>query len=249
MDEYSGNPEIYERFLDAAAALVMDQYGAAVADSVSRTAAEPVEIPEALDKKCRKLIREKLPKERRVRFAKKAMRFTVAAALCVVMLFGVTGILFITVEAVRIPIINFFIEQKTGYAEFGAPVIGRENTGLLPDEVSLSKAIGALLPLEYRLVLSEEDSDENTVFLYMNAAGESITVSIDIYNGVYRVDTEDAAFTETIVLGANDAYLISKNGYRMIWIDEKSERVYQLSASNLAKEDVIELAQKLEKIF
>ena len=33
MSEYSGNREVYERFLDAAAELVMDQYAVSVAEA------------------------------------------------------------------------------------------------------------------------------------------------------------------------------------------------------------------------
>lgn len=118
MEKYLNSEEIFEQFADAAAALVMDQYVTAMQESVAAEAEVPlVEIPEELDQKCRRLIKKKLAKKQRKYVAKKLLRFTRTAVLTVVILFGVVGILFTTVEAVRVPIINFFLEQKDGYLE------------------------------------------------------------------------------------------------------------------------------------
>lgn len=254
MDEYLGNSEIYERFLDAAAALVMDQYGAAVADSVSRTAAEPVEIPEALDKKCRKLIREKLSKERRVRFAKKAMRFTVAAALCVVMLFGVTGILFITVEAVRIPIINFFIAQGNGYIEIGS---GSAHAGsnIFDDgqdsgtNTDIMAQLASVMPDGYFVTEYTTTKSGGFAGLFESDSSESIYFFADSATKELRVDDERAEFTTKLRILSHEALLIEKDGYQLVWFDEDTSRLYQLSASELTREEVIALAKNIEKIF
>lgn len=227
---------------------------AAVADSVSCTPAKPAEIPEALDKKCRKLIREKLSKERRVRFAKKAMHFTVATASCVVMLFGVVGILFTTVEAVRIPIINFFLAQKNGYVEVSSvPAHVGANT---PDNgqdfganADIIAQLATIIPEGYSITEYTTTKGGGFAVLFENDSSESIYFFADSATKELRVDDEHAEFTTKLRILSHEALLIEKDGYQLVWFDEDSSRLYQLSASALTREEVIALAKNIEKIF
>ena len=251
MSEYSGNREVYERFLDAAAELVMDQYAVSVAEAWDSPAAERSEIPEALDKRCRRLIRKKLSKERRTRFVKKATRLAVAAMLCVVLLFGVAGILFTTVEAVRIPILNFFISQRDGYIEIGsmADPDGQIDSGTRRNTDELIAKLSELMPEGYTLVQSNNAWANNLTVLYKNSLGEGIYFCIETNALEFRVDTEAAGFVSDLVIASHDALLVEKDGYQLLWFDEEAKCLYQLSATSLTQEEIVELARNIEKIL
>ena len=113
MSEYMSDQEIYDQFAEAAAALIMRQYAAAAGKTVMKTTPEQ-KTSDALDAKCHKQIKKNLRKQQIKIVAKTGLRYTKRVAMVVLMLFGIVGILFTTVEAVRVPIINFFIEQKDG---------------------------------------------------------------------------------------------------------------------------------------
>lgn len=67
-------------------------------------------------------------------------------------------------------------------------------------------------------------------------------------NGL-RVDAERAEFTTKLRILSHEALLIEKDGYQLVWFDEDTSRLYQLSASALTREEVIALAKNIEKIF
>lgn len=116
MSEYKSDKELYDQFAEAATALIMRQYATSAGRTVMKTA--PMQkTSEELDERCRKQIKRNLRKQQMKVVAKMALRYTKRVAMFIVMLFGIVGILFTTVEAVRVPIINFFIEQKDGYLE------------------------------------------------------------------------------------------------------------------------------------
>ena len=110
------NDKEKQKDIDVTAAWLMKQYTLAVQEAL-QSETDDEEMPEELDKKCRELIKKEVKKQRYKQIAKKAGRFTCVAMLTVVMLFGVVGILFTTVEAVRAPIIRFFIAQKEDHLE------------------------------------------------------------------------------------------------------------------------------------
>ena len=110
------NDKEKQKDIDVTAAWLMKQYTLAVQEAL-QSETDDEEMPEELDKKCRELIKKEVKKQRYKQIAGKVGRFTCAAMLTVVMLFGVVGILFTTVEAVRAPIIRFFIAQKEGHLE------------------------------------------------------------------------------------------------------------------------------------
>lgn len=248
MEKYLNSEEIYEQFADAAAALVMDQYVTAMQESVAAEAEVPlVEIPEELDQKCRRLIKKKLAKKQRKYVAKKLLRFTRTAVLTVVILFGVVGILFTTVEAVRIPIINFFLEQKDGYMEIRGTDM---NNDPYAEKFStrFDNPLEGFLPGDYTKVLHRRSSSGSWATLYEDSSGERICLYIDPYfYGSLHVDTEGATIPEKIQIASYEAILTEKNGYQLVWLNTDINLFYHLEASDLSREEIISLAENIEK--
>lgn len=243
MEIYRSSEEIQERFADAAAALVMDRY---VTEMQKNTKEEPLpEIPMALNQKCRKLIKKRLMKKQCKDISKKILHYAKTAVIAIVMLFGIGGILFTTVEAVRVPIINFFIEHRDGYLEIG----GEDADGNRYVDTPVAQMdhfLSELLPEGYRLEEYKRNSTGGLLIVYANAEEDMVVLYIESYKGTLHVDTENAASETLSVLGCK-AILISKDGYQIIWFNEQEGQMLQLDATALSREEIIALAEKIEK--
>lgn len=230
--------EIQDRFADSATAMVMDQY---MTDLTENLPAEPdddsIEISEEFDLKSRKLINRELAKKRWQKIGKKLARGTGAAAIVIVLLLGVFAILFTTVEAFRVPIINFFLDQKEEYLE----IAGKDD-----NSVNAENPLDGLLPAEYKLESFEKATTGNISILYANPQGEYVIYFSDPYTSTIHLDTENASVEHTLVSG-RDAILINKNGYQLTWFNDAGDQVYRLDASSLSKEELIEIAEIIEK--
>lgn len=243
MEIYRSSEEIQERFADAAAALVMDRY---VTEMQKNTKEEPLpEIPMALDQKCRKLIKKRLMKKQCKDISKKILHYAKTAAIAIVMLFGIGGILFTTVEAVRVPIINFFIEHRDGYLEIG----GQDADGNRYVDASVAQMdhfLSELLPEGYRLEEYKRNSTGSVSILCTNSLDEYIIFCISPYTGTFHVDTEDVT-VENIKLSKCEALLTNKGWYQLTWVDDTNGKLLQLEATALSREEIIALAEKIEK--
>lgn len=240
------NDKEKQKDIDATAAWLMKQYTLAVQE-VLQSETDDEEMPEELDKKCRELIKKEVKRQRYKQIAKKAGRFTCAAMLTVVMLFGVVGILFTTVEAVRAPIIRFFIAQKEGHLEITDS--GEESdTRTLTNTADFSEMnarLAALLPEGYVQTDENVSSMGNTMATYVNLAGDSIVFRISLQQKTFLFDTEEANSVKRMKIGKYDAILVEKNGYRLAWFDAENNVLYQLVSDALSQEEIVNIANNL----
>lgn len=241
MSEYKSDQEIFDQFAEAATELVMRQYAAAVEQTVLETTPEH-KISRELDKKCRKQIKKGLRKQQIKLAAKTVLRYTKRVAMFVLMLFGVVGILFTTVEAVRVPIINFFMEQKDGYLEITS--VGEEIYRI--GDASAEDALEGLLPAGYVPVLLEKSTTGGIFAMYENAAGAYIIFSAIPHTGVINVDSENANIEHTAILSYHGV-LIQKNEFQLLWENRETGRMCRLEANALSREQIVALAENIEK--
>lgn len=238
------NEEIYEQYVEAATALIMEQYAVTMRENLcdELLSEEPVEVPDALDQKCRKLIRRKLAKERRKHARKKLLRFTGYAAAAIIAVFGIGGILFATVDAVRVPIMNLFIDQKDGYLEFR---YAEESDWVFENA---EDPLAGLLPEGYSLLLLDSSNYGSLTAYYENLQGDILTFNAYADTSLLQVDNEIAANTEKVQILSYNGILIEKNGYQLVWLDTDEGKLYQLTASALSREEMIALAENIEKM-
>lgn len=244
MSKRTINEKIYEQYVEAATALVMEQYAVAMRENLCNEpqSEEAVEVPDALDQKCRKLIRRKLAKERRKHARKKLLRFTGYAAAAIIAVFGIGGILFATVDAVRVPIINLFIDQKDGYIEFR---YAEDSDWVFENS---EDPLAGLLPDGYALVLLDSSCYGSLFARYKNSCGDILTFNAYSDPSLLKVDNETAAKTEKVQILSYDGILIEKKGYQLVWLDTDEGKLYQLTASALSREEIIALAENIEKL-
>lgn len=245
MDKTPINEEIYEQYVEAATALVMEQYTVAMREKLlsSEEDVEAVTVPKELNTRCRKLMKRKLAKQRRKRAGKILLRFSGVAAAVIIALFGIGGILFTTVDAVRQPIMNLFIEQRKGYVSITtAGQSDRASTDI--SEITLA----GLVPDGYKLAIYNASYNGSIDALYRNPQSEQLLISVGPDNTALHIDTEGAASVETMKIQSFDALLVEKNGYQLVWLDTESHLLFHIHAFALSKEEVIELAENIEKL-
>lgn len=241
------NDKEKQKDIDATAAWLMKQYTLAVQEALKFEPDDGAEMPEELDKKCRELIKKEVRKQRYKQIAKKAGRFTCAAMLTVVMLFGVVGILFTTVEAVRAPIIRFFIAQKEGHLEITDS--GEESdTRTLTNPADFSEMnarLAALLPEGYVQTGASTGTPENAVVTYVNSEEDRVVFRVSLQQRTFLFDTEEANSVKRMKIGKYDAILVEKNGYRLAWFDAENNVLYQLVSDALSQEEIVYIANHL----
>lgn len=246
MDKTPINEEIYEQYVEAATALVMEQYTVAMREKLlsAEEDVEAVTVPKELNTRCRKLMKRKLAKQRRKRAGKILLRFSGVAAAVIIALFGIGGILFTTVDAVRQPIMNLFIEQRKGYVA----ITTAGQSDLASTDIS-EITLAGLVPDGYKLYIYNVSYGDNIDALYRNPQGERLSISVSPDNNTaIHIDTEGAASIEITKIQSFDALLVEKNGYQLVWLDTESHLLFHIHAFALSKEEVIELAENIEKL-
>ena len=111
MDEKNSTQE---RYLDAAADAFMAQYGLLLEESVLEEAesAKDTEVPPSLDARCKELLRKESIAMRRKLRQKAFLRAAGRVAVVLVVFLVTFSVLFMNVEAIRVSILNLFIEFR-----------------------------------------------------------------------------------------------------------------------------------------
>ena len=236
--------KLLERYDDAAFALMMDECaeneGAAFLAEfqAAAQAGDLPELPEDIDRACRDTIkREYAGRERKVRF-KQFRRAAAKVAVAVFAAIGILGTLVMSVEAWRIPIMNFLLEDHGIYSLF-LPV----ETTYAPED--MDDPLEYILPEEYVKAYDDVYNDAGGYerFIGYLAGDDSVRISATIYmeGGEYNIDTEDAVVSTVKIKGQN-CYFIEKDGCHMIWVDNESKYFFSFYASAFDKEQFMEMA-------
>ena len=251
--------ELRDQYEDALMALLMDEYaelsGAQLLkeyEEAERSGAIP-DIPEELDKKCREMIGRAYAKDRsrtRLKSFTKASKRVAAITLAVL---GLCSVLVVSVEAIRTPIINFFIEQHEKYStiDFGkdSNVATSEATEPTAESQPVDRSedpLVGMVPDGYNLVQFSNKGKRGFTCLYKDDTGNTIAFSAIPTEGMLNVDTEDAVVKNVELLG-HRGILVEKDGYTIMWFDKNVSICYQLRSSGLETGDVWILAETIAK--
>lgn len=212
MNNRTGNSEVYEQYVDATVALFMEQYSeASLSDEIHRELNDPenqnVDFPETLDARCRQLIKKECSRYYRKQFMKtvtKGLRYVAIFAVATLSLFS---LLFMTVDAIRIPIMNFYIEHFDGHWE----IAGKDDSDLFTDDayIDVSDPLAGLIPKDYQLLVLEGESLSELTAIYENAKGNRIFFLSMPGTSWVSVDSEEAELSKKIRIHEYDAILCS----------------------------------------
>lgn len=234
----------YDDYVDATVALFVECYSEACAERIheemTACSEENAAFPAALDKRCRELIKKEDAKRRRKQMWKTAKRISTSAAIVVLVMLALTSVLFATVEAVRIPIINYFIEQTEDYWKVASP----ENDNIDGGIIDLKNPLADIVPDGYQISVVDGDSWVMLTAIYENAEMQTIFFSARPYVGTIVLDSEDAEVNQNCTVLGHEAILVKKNDcVNITWVNKNLNTVFTLVASQLAETEVLRMAE------
>ena len=198
------------------------------------------EMPEELDAKCRDLIDEAFGSARCRSRLKRIGAAVAKAAMVVLILLGLSTVTVLSVDAFRVPVLNFLIDES---GKYGAVVIGGDSSQLASDPDSVEEMFEKAIPAGYWLDNRFLDDSQGSI-TYTNEEGHFLSLAIDSAENSMKVDTEGIEFTP-VEFGDYSAVFWEKNGYHVMWLDSEKQMVYRLWASHLTENDFWHLAYAL----
>ena len=254
MDDKRTN-ELQDQYEDALMALLMNEYaelnGARLLEEYEEAERNGaiLEVPEALDEKCRNMIHRAYAKQRsRIRFKSfvKASKRVAAITLAVL---GLCSVLIVSVEAFRTPILNFFIEQHEKYStiDFGKDSNAATSEATEPTAESQpvdrsEDPLVGMVPDGYNLIQFSNKGKRGFTCLYKDSDGEVISFMATPTEGLLNVDTENATVTDIELLN-HKGKLIEKDGYKIVWFDASTSICYQLRTTGIGRGETWALAE------
>ena len=248
MDKVTLSEATREKVEEATLSVFMEQYGAAMDAGVEIKMAEcaDMEFPPELDKRIQKLIANEQAKKRNKQRRKTVLRVLRSAAAVIIVLLSVSSILFMSVEAFRVPIINFFVEKHDGYLELGAS----RTVDDIPSEFNPDDPLTGILPEEYVLTEVSNNWEMGMVYAsYSSDINTYIFFSVEPAQSIALMDKEDAEVNH-FKINDCDAYLFSEGDrIRLIWLDGATESMFSLCSNNASKEEILSIAERIILIF
>ena len=189
-------------------------------------------LPETGEKKILNLINKQVRKEKVNRILKKLVK--IAAIFFIIV--TVCTITIISVEALRVPILNLFTytEEKITDIEF---IDNQSNV----EGVSFEDCF-EYVPEGFELA-SEEIDGLDASLIYTNMDEESIFIDMYYGGSSLGVDTENAEYGE-IIINESKGFYSTKNGSANL-VFTKNEYVYSIIA-NLDLSEIIKIAENIK---
>jgi len=190
------------------------------------------DVPEDIDQSCRRQIRKIFACERRTQLLRKATKILVKAAILTLMLIGLSTVTVISVEALRIPVLRFVVESFDRHST--AHIVG-ESTEFTQTTEDIFNALEKSLPKGYDLVRYDIRDDGSLLVNYGSKTGDILLLKTITVQQDFFFDTENAECTSLSING-HQAVLVEKNGFSIMWFDDKNQVVYELYATSLSED-------------
>lgn len=236
-----------EKLEDAAAFVIMEQYAKALNAGINKRMEDCAEedFPEELDKRCRALIAQASRKSQNKKRRKSALRVLRSAAVVALVMLSLCSILFVSVDAFRIPVMNFFIEKTDRYWQM------TDN----PEEDTIPVRYNAENPLDGIIAgftltsLSGSVESGDLMAKYNDGDNVEITLLANFSFGNTQIDGEDSIITDTKVAGHAGQLYVKGDSIRLIWLDENVSRAFSICAVNVSEETVTYIAEEFAQYF
>lgn len=244
--------DVYEAYVDASVALFMQYYcdildeGIANSDDLSAEGKRNA-FPEDLDKRCRSLIKRTVKRQKirqAMRYAGKAFRSVCRVAVACLALMS---FLFITVEAVRVPIISYFIAKSdNNFLEIGPSSSAVDETKMFDP----ADPLDGLITDEYILLTQEVSSEFNFSALYEGTDNSQVYVKARPLSTTAGIDMEGVDSVEEFYLYNCATTLVTEGDItRIMIVDEEHSTTFTFIFSGAPDLDALEIADEfLRKI-
>ncbi len=149
------------------------------------------------------------------------------------------AITFTTVEAFKITVINFIIEQKEKFSEIS---LSENNNISVPTELN-EKYYPHYLPEGYE-IKSTFITDSGAEISYINKNNEKINYCYFDKDAIAGIDTENRIETSVLINGLKGS-IFSKNGHNIL-VFKLDEYLFVIEG-HIAQEEIIKIAESIRK--
>ena len=249
MNKRKISEEVYDRYVDASVALFMEYYASSCLDKSEDPCTDELEFPADLDSRCRTLIDREFTRQRRKTFFKAAAKGLGVVACFAAVILSLSSVLFMTVEAVRVPIINYYIQEQDGYWEITASSSTDEEMHL-GYALNLSNPLANIIPEKYIPISIAGESLEWLNVLYQSSDNHEIHFSSRKMSKLLKVDSEDAQISRSIQILGGDAIIVVKdNSVQLAWLCESTGTTFSLFSTEYNEAEMIAFAEKITSAF
>ena len=202
--------KIYEEYTDACVELFMSYYAEQLFSNIDADA-ELTPFPEELDRKCRRMLKQALRRQRLQQFQKASFKALGRVAVVAMVLLSTFTVLFMSVEAIRVPVINYYLtHSKLEYLTISS---SPEEEGTFNPDNPLQD----MLPGGYTLMQNERSEENHFTAIYQNAEGNYVYFSCEAASRVVQVDTEDAVVQNFTIFNCEAMMVTEENTVRLIF--------------------------------
>lgn len=226
--------QLVEQYEDLALSMLMEDYAQAEGERLLREFEEAErngelpEMPEELDRKCRNLIETSFAKQARGQRLKKIVRMASKAAVYAAVFLGLSTITILSVDALRMPVLNFLMDQSGRYSTV---VYQNDPVTQIPEGDPVLARFESNLPDGYTIV-DREDWDSNYSVIGEDLNNNTIHLKSSKSSGGLNIDAEVTEYIEKDFSGY-EAVFWEKDGYSLMWLDDNVETVYTLFVNGL----------------
>ena len=230
--------ELTEQYEDALFALMLDQYAEEEGNRLlkefedAKARNDLPEVPADLDAKCRALIKKAYKNSRRKEVFHRSICSIGRIAAVLFITLGLCTTLVFSVDALRIPVMNYIIARYEQFTSIGADSTPSttEATDFTCNNTTEESPLAGILPDTFNVINNKLLHDGTMNCCYESADGCIVFFDISNYNGLLNIDTENTA-TETIRIMEHDGLFIDKgNELTILWFDPSVDKTYQLRA-------------------
>ena len=240
---------LVQQFEEAALGLLMEEYADAegkrlLQEFEAASAQGDLEpMPEALNAKCQQLIDRAYKKKRNHSLVRGIAKAVGKVAVVVLMLFGLASAAVLSVDAWRVPVLNFILANKGTFAFVD---VGYNNPALKKQFKAIVKTVEDNAPSDYAFTKTPAVDGMALLIVMENSQGDKLTICVNQETSQIKVDTENAKITQ-LELNHNTAYLIEKDGPYIIWHDERKGLIISVAGRSLPPDSFWKLVYALEE--
>ena len=241
MDNKKIDPNVYENFVDASTALMLEFYSAHHQEPLSALPEADREFPAHLDALCRKDIRTSFARHQRQKVLRSTMKVAAGVLCALLVTIGLASTLILSVDAIREPLFNYYVTRTDKYVQISSQAHPDISSF---DYLNPENLLQDLLPKEFKQIVSNTGPSHMTS-IYENSNIQTIYAGV-VTIGESRYDSENAQVCEMITFGEREGLLIIKNDViSLVWINADQTVECYIFSNALTKEQVISLASIL----
>lgn len=227
---------LIQQYEEVALALLMEEYANAegkrlLQEFETASAQGDIEpMPEELKAKYHKMIDQAYKKKRQRELFSGITKTVGKVAVVALMLFGIATTAILSVDAWRVPVLNFILDESGDSAIIN---IGYPDSDTNTRYEEILNIVCGHAPYGYTLTAVPPVDEEILLIKMKNREGALLNVTVSKSTSQITVDTENAEYTE-YDLDGRQAYLIVKDGFYITWLDDTRNLIYSVYAQELS---------------